>query len=86
MNRFFRDAGLRSAAVHAGEGSDPRTHSLERLQKGELDVMCAVDMFNEGVDIPDVDTVLMLRPPSRRSCGCSSSGAGCAIDRGSGSR
>lgn len=62
MNRFFREQGLRSASVHAGETSDPRTHSLERLQRGELDVLCAVDMFNEGVDIPNVDTVMMLRP------------------------
>ena len=62
MRRFFTGAGLRAAAVHSGETSDPRTHSLERLQRGELDVLCAVDMFNEGVDLPDVDTILMLRP------------------------
>ena len=62
MRRFFLDAGLRAAAVHAGPTSDPRAHSLERLQAGELDVLCAVDMFNEGVDVPDVDSLLMLRP------------------------
>ncbi len=50
------------AAVHSGQSSDPRTHSLERLQRGEIDVLFAVDMFNEGVDLPDVDTILMLRP------------------------
>ncbi len=54
--------GLRTAAVHAGPSSDPRALSLERLVRGELDVIFAVDMFNEGVDLPDVDTVLMLRP------------------------
>ena len=62
MRGFFQEAGLRAAAVHAGATSDPRAHSLERLQSGELEVLCAVDMFNEGVDIPDVDTLLMLRP------------------------
>ena len=40
----------------------PRADSLTRLQAGELDVLFAVDMFNEGVDLPNVDTVLMLRP------------------------
>jgi hypothetical protein len=35
---------------------------LEALETGQLDVVCAVDMFNEGVDIPNVDTVMMLRP------------------------
>jgi superfamily II DNA or RNA helicase/HKD family nuclease len=62
MHRHFRNAGLRTASVHAGSTSDPRTRSLERLQAGELDVLFAVDMFNEGVDVPDIDTVLMLRP------------------------
>jgi len=62
MKRFFNENGKRAASVHSGTGSDPRAHSLERLQAGDLDVVCAVDMFNEGVDLPDIDTVMMLRP------------------------
>ncbi len=62
MAGFLRRNGKRAAAVHSGPTSDPRTLSLERLQAGELDVVCAVDMFNEGVDLPDLDTVMMLRP------------------------
>lgn len=62
MADYFREEGLRAAAVHSGERSDPRAASLEALERGELDVLCAVDMFNEGVDLPQVDTVLMLRP------------------------
>jgi len=66
MHDFFRDAGLRVAAVHSGEGSDPRSGSLEKLRDGDLDVVFAVDMFNEGVDLPNVDTVIMLRPTESR--------------------
>jgi len=62
MKQYSRAAGLRVAAVHSGESSDPRTRSLERLQRSEFDVLFAVDRFNEGVDFPDVDMVLMLRP------------------------
>ncbi|WP_233155521.1 DUF3427 domain-containing protein [Sedimentitalea arenosa] len=62
MAEFFRNAGLRSVAVHSGEGSAPRTSSLEALGAGELDILFAVDMFNEGVDVPQIGTVLMLRP------------------------
>ena len=62
MADFLNRSGKRAVAVHAGAGSAPRAESLERLQKGELDVVCAVDMFNEGVDLPDLDTVMMLRP------------------------
>lgn len=62
MKQHFASKGRRVAAVHSGPESDPRARSLEALQAGEIDVLFAVDMFNEGVDLPDVDTVLMLRP------------------------
>jgi superfamily II DNA or RNA helicase/diadenosine tetraphosphate (Ap4A) HIT family hydrolase len=62
MADYFRGAGLRAVAVHSGERTAPRAHSLEQLGAGELDVLFAVDMFNEGVDLPAVDTVMMLRP------------------------
>ena len=62
MANFFRTRGKRVESVHSGPTSAPRTRSLERLQTGELDIVCAVDMFNEGVDMPNLDTVMMLRP------------------------
>lgn len=62
MAAYFRNAGLRAAAVHSGESSAPRADSLAALESGDLDVLFTVDMFNEGVDLPNVDTVLMLRP------------------------
>jgi HKD family nuclease/diadenosine tetraphosphate (Ap4A) HIT family hydrolase len=48
MREFFREAGLRAAAVHSEPSSDPRARSLEHLEAGDLDVLFAVDMFNEG--------------------------------------
>lgn len=62
MAKFFRDAGVPAAAVHSGPTSAPRAESLRRLKAGELEVICAVDVFNEGLDVPDINTVLMLRP------------------------
>ncbi|HZK99057.1 MAG TPA: DUF3427 domain-containing protein, partial [Caulobacteraceae bacterium] len=62
MAGFFNDAGQRSVAVHSGPTSAPRTTSLQALEAGDLDIVCAVDMFNEGVDVPAIDTILMLRP------------------------
>ena len=62
MAEYFTAAGLRAVAVHSGPGSAPRTSSLEALGKGDLDIIFAVDMFNEGVDVPNIGTVLMLRP------------------------
>lgn len=66
MAESFREAGLRAVAVHSGESSAPRAHSLERLEAGELDIVFAVDMFNEGVDLPSIDSILMLRPTESR--------------------
>jgi len=54
--------GLRAVAVHTGEGSADRRTALSALERGELDAVCAVDLFNEGIDVPVLDRVLMLRP------------------------
>jgi len=62
MAEFFQARGLRAVAVHSGENSSPRASSLFSLGRGELDILFAVDMFNEGVDVPEIGTVMMLRP------------------------
>lgn len=67
MADYFRGKGLRAAAVHSGPSSASRSGSLRALAEGELDILCCVDMFNEGLDVPAVDTVLMLRPTESRT-------------------
>lgn len=62
MADYFRRQGYRAVAVHSGPGSAPRTTSLAQLGRSELDILFAVDMFNEGVDVPKIGTVMMLRP------------------------
>lgn len=36
--------------------------AIEQLKAGDIDAICSVDLFNEGVDVPVVDRVVMLRP------------------------
>jgi superfamily II DNA or RNA helicase/diadenosine tetraphosphate (Ap4A) HIT family hydrolase/HKD family nuclease len=62
MAEFFRRNGVAAVAVHSGPTSAPRTGSIEQLRSGDLQVICTVDVFNEGLDVPEVETVLMLRP------------------------
>jgi superfamily II DNA or RNA helicase/diadenosine tetraphosphate (Ap4A) HIT family hydrolase/HKD family nuclease len=62
MAEFFRRNGVAAVGVHSGPTSAPRAGSVEQLRAGELQVICTVDVFNEGLDVPEVDTVLMLRP------------------------
>jgi hypothetical protein len=57
----FNREGVASAAVYAGSALG-RAQALEQLTAGNLRVVFSVDLFNEGVDLPSVDTVMMLRP------------------------
>jgi superfamily II DNA or RNA helicase/HKD family nuclease len=57
----FSKAGIACAAVYAGSHLS-RGDALERLRDGRLAVIFSVDLFNEGVDLPAIDTVMMLRP------------------------
>ncbi len=59
---FFRARGVRAVAVHNQPWSAPRHQAIADLRSGAIDVLFSVDLFNEGLDVPDVDTVLMLRP------------------------
>jgi superfamily II DNA or RNA helicase/SAM-dependent methyltransferase/SOS-response transcriptional repressor LexA len=61
MASQFQKAGISSAAVYAGSPLG-RAQALEQLRDGQLSVVFSVDLFNEGVDLPGIDTVMMLRP------------------------
>lgn len=61
----FCERGIPSVAVYSnadGMFSEDRDIALEKLKKGEIKVIFSIDMFNEGVDLPEVDMVLFLRP------------------------
>lgn len=62
MAAFFNRKGIKAAAVHSEPTSAPRAASLEALRSGEVEILCAVDVFNEGLDVPEINAVLMLRP------------------------
>lgn len=61
MSQYFQQQGVRAGAVYAGS-SLTRHSALQQLAAGQLDVIFSVDIFNEGTDLPALDTVLMLRP------------------------
>ena len=59
---WLRRRHVSVAAVFSGSGGDPRGDSLSDFIDGKLQALCVVDLFNEGLDVPDVDRVIMLRP------------------------
>lgn len=62
MATVFNNAGIPSVAVSGSSTSEERASALTRLRARELNCIFAVDLFNEGVDVPEIDTILMLRP------------------------
>ena len=55
-------SGLETRCVTAKTDSSDREKAVQDLRDGKVQVLTSVDVFNEGVDIPEVDTVIMLRP------------------------
>jgi len=62
MARHFNHHGIESVAVWGDSPRAEREGALRDLAAGAVKVVFSVDLFNEGVDVPNVDTVLMLRP------------------------
>ena len=62
----FNARGLRTQALTGKNNSDERQNAIERLASDNrpdyLDYILTVDIFNEGVDIPEINQVIMLRP------------------------
>lgn len=61
MSESFRAYGLKADYLTAAK-NDERDSLNHQLARGEINYLFVVDIFNEGVDIPEVDTVLFLRP------------------------
>lgn len=62
MAQVFAEAGVPAIALHGDSGDEERRQAVARLTNGEIRVIFVVDLYNEGVDIPAVNTILFLRP------------------------
>ena len=61
MARMFNETGYKAMAVTSRNSEDIDMAS-DKLAHGEINYLCVADMLNEGIDIPEIDTVLFLRP------------------------
>jgi len=62
MADYFNARGIPSMALTGNSPDEERNAAKQRLVSGELRFIFVVDIYNEGVDIPEVNTVLFLRP------------------------
>ncbi len=62
MTDWLNRAGLPAACVVGTTAPEERRRAPQRLLSGELCALVTVDLYNEGIDLPMVDTLLLLRP------------------------
>ena len=62
MADYFNTHGIPSMALTGDSSDEERNTVKQRLVSGEIRFIFVVDIYNEGVDIPEVNTVLFLRP------------------------
>ncbi|MBL7261811.1 DEAD/DEAH box helicase family protein [Paractinoplanes lichenicola] len=82
MAEQFRSIGLEAVAVHGGTSDADRDAALAGLGAGRIHVIFSVDLFNEGVDLPTVDTLLMLRPTDSATLFLQQLGRGLRLSEG----
>ena len=62
MSAYFNEHGIPSMFLTSASSDEERRTAKQRLVSGEVRFIFVVDIYNEGVDIPEVNTVLFLRP------------------------
>ena len=62
MCRNFNEAEIPAATYLGVTSARERKNLTEKLQVGDLQILCVVDVLNEGADFPFVQTLLFLRP------------------------
>ena len=62
MAHYFNDHGIPSIALHGKTPSTERSAAGRKLIDRDIVCIFTVDLFNEGIDIPEIDTVVFLRP------------------------
>ena len=66
LSKKFNERGYRTIALSGADSQETRENCVKQLEQDErdggLDYIFTVDIFNEGIDIPQVNQILMLRP------------------------
>ncbi len=82
MAQALTKRGLPAVAVHGDTADEARSDAPRRLQEREVNVLCTCDLYNEGVDLPFVDTLLLLRPTASATLFLQQVGRGLRLHQG----
>lgn len=82
MANEFNNAGIPSIALTGNSNDEIRKNAAKNLTDGNIKVIFTVDLFNEGVDIPQINTILFLRPTESLTIFLQQLGRGLRISEG----
>lgn len=74
--------GMRAESLHGDMVGRDRDRIMSQFKRGLIDILCAVDLFNEGVDVPDVDLIVFMRATHSRRIFVQQLGRGLRISHG----
>jgi superfamily II DNA or RNA helicase len=78
----LRGYGLRAEAISSRQEARERDRLMAMFRRGDIDVLASVDLFNEGVDVPDVDLVVFMRATHSRRIFVQQLGRGLRLSHG----
>ncbi|KAJ1679837.1 mRNA splicing protein prp28, partial [Spiromyces aspiralis] len=58
LTGFVNSSGYNAVALHGGKSQEQREHALDKLKKGEADILIATDVAGRGIDVKDVQLVI----------------------------
>lgn len=82
MANFFNKLGIPSISLDGNSKDEVRNNAKERLVKGEIKFIFVVDIYNEGIDIPEINTILFLRPTESTTVFLQQLGRGLRLSEG----
>ncbi|MEK6794602.1 MAG: DUF3427 domain-containing protein [Spirochaetota bacterium] len=82
MAKKLVEGGIKATALTSESSENERSSAISKLQNYEINFLCVVDLFNEGVDIPEVDTILFLRPTESLTVFLQQLGRGLRLSQG----
>ena len=82
MAECFKEAGLKAVALSSKSVDEERNSAKDKIKSGEINFIFTVDLYNEGVDIPEIDTVMFLRPTESLTVFLQQLGRGLRTSRG----
>jgi len=62
MAECFNKSGLPAVSLTGANNASERENAIKELRAGKIKIICSCDLFNEGVDVPELNTLLFLRP------------------------